>query len=46
MDTETPTWTQPAMPMPAANPDEHLPDCVCNDCVEHVIVERIEDRAA
>lgn len=48
--TKTTTWTQPSMPLTTSDDiddtDHHLDSCVCETCIDNLILAMQEDRAA
>lgn len=43
--TSTVGWTQPSLTL-IDNNDEHLDDCLCDECVDNKLIEQIENRRA
>ena len=48
----TSTWVQPSMPLTSSEADDlddinnHLIDCLCDECMENVIIMMHEERQA
>ena len=49
---DTSTWTQPSLVLTSHQADDiddidnHLDDCICDDCIDNVILDWVENKRA